>query len=143
MEKSVEIPGQETHRYLAVHHLLPVPSHRHTAPACNPSPTDGRCASIGISTTNSCSAETFGSFDRLCNRRGGEDYVFEGIIGESAVFSNPFFLSYGFAISSGKSDPFSRVEFKSKSTVNFNIRYIFRTIRYFIITNNYIGFLTK
>lgn len=90
MEKSVEIPGQGTHRYLAVHHLLPVPGHPRIAPACNPSPTDGRCASIGIS--NSCSSGGDLCLVSPIMQSKGRDCVFEGIIikERTSFFPNPF-----------------------------------------------------
>lgn len=144
MEKSVEIPGQETHRYLAVHHLLPVPSHRHTAPACNPSPTDGRCASIGISTTNSCSAGDLWLVWPIMQSKGRGGLRIWRNNWRELCFPIPFFwvtvsqyLRVRVILSLASS--LSR---KALLTSIFVIQ-IFRTIRYFIITNNYIEFLTK
>lgn len=136
MEKSVEIPGQETHRYLAVHHLLPVPSHRQIAPACNPSPTDGRCASIGISTTNSCSAGDLWLVWPIMQSKG-RDYAFEGIIGESTVFQSLFFFFFLrsrfrniFEWDNYLRPPFSCIEFKSKGTHYFILLLVIRFLQF-------------
>lgn len=73
-EKSGEIPRTQSHRYLSMHHLLPAGCTcvHLTLPAC----TRRRKvrASAGIQRRTAALSKTaFGSFPRLCNRRGSAE----------------------------------------------------------------------